>query len=80
MWANGFATPPSSPPLHHGASSSQFAERVWMGMAFWHEMHGVSRVRWLPATMQDGAVYRPPMPLSVPHRWTPSPIRPFGAR
>ena len=51
-----------------------------MGMAFWHEMHGVSRVRWLPATMQDGAVYRPPMPLSVPHRWTPSPIRPFGAR
>ena len=50
----------------------------WNQEEYWPKAAGI--IRWLPAMMQAGAVYPPPVLLSVPHRWTPSPIRPFGAR
>jgi len=50
----------------------------WNQEGYWRKAAGV--IRWLPSMIDAIARYPPPALLSVPHRWTPAPIRRFQDR
>jgi hypothetical protein len=50
----------------------------WNQEGFWRKAAGV--IRWLPGMIDAMERYPPPALLSVPHRWTPTPIRRFRDR
>lgn len=48
----------------------------WNQEEYWPKAAG--GIRWLPMMMEAMTAWRPPVLLSVPHRWTPAAIKPFG--
>ena len=50
----------------------------WNQEGYWRKAAGV--IRWLPSMIEAVAVFQPPALLSLPHRWTPEPIKPFRSR
>jgi hypothetical protein len=54
------------------------ARAGWNQEGYWRQSAGV--IRWLPSMIDAMAQYSPPVLLSVPHRWSPAPIRRFQNR
>ena len=49
----------------------------WNQEEYWRKAAGV--IRWLPSMIDALPIHKPPALLSVPHRWTPAPIKRFHA-